>query len=121
MKGFFNRMQAAIAAAGALSLGMGIQAYFFPRPGHESSLISLAAAGGLGLLYIVSAIIAARLNLKGGYIMAAGASLFLLSRFGPKVVLGRAALYPDVVMALIAVALLTALTYLHFQQKRAKD
>lgn len=121
MKWPFNRMQSAIAGAGLVSIGMGVQAFFFPRPGHEPSLISLSAAGGLGLLLTVSAFVAARLNLKGGYIMAAGASLFLLSRFGPKVVLGRAALYPDVVMALIAAALLTALTYLHFQQKKAEN
>jgi uncharacterized membrane protein (UPF0136 family) len=112
-----SRIQSASAAAGLISLGMGIQAFFFPRPGHEPSIVSLAAAGGLGLVYLASVYVGLKLDARGGRIMAAAASLFLVSHFLPRVILGRAAIYPDFLMAAISGSLLIALIAIWFRSR----
>ncbi len=113
-----SRIQTATIATGLISLGMGIQAFFFPRPGHEASVVSLAAAGGLGLVYLVSVFVGLKLDARGGSIMAAAASFFLVTHFLPRVILGKAALYPDFLMAAISGALLAALIVIWLRKRK---
>jgi uncharacterized membrane protein (UPF0136 family) len=99
----------ALIAYGVMCIAMGVQASFFPHEGATVSMVSLYAAGGLGLLMIASVYIWTK-SPRVGRIMAVVLALLSLVRFAPKV-MKEQQIYPagiTVIASIIVIALLVA-------------
>lgn len=99
----------ALIAYGVMCIVMGVQAAFFPHEGAKASMVSLYAAGGLGLLMIASVYIWTK-SPRAGRIMAVVLALLSLGRFMPKFIKEQQ-IYPagiTVIASIIVIGLLVA-------------
>ena len=85
-------INAALVAYGLLCIGMGVQAAFFPHEGAKASYVSLAAAGGLGVLMLASVYLWTK-KPRAGRIMSVVLALLALGRFIPAY-LKKPSVYP---------------------------
>ncbi len=98
---------------GLFLITMGVQSFFFPRAGHEPSVMSLAAAAGMGIVALVLTYLSTILpNPRGVYITMIFLSIFAMSRFlMTGFTKGNWALYPNltvIAMSLLMIAILGA-------------
>ena len=99
----------ALITYGVMCIAMGVQAAFFPHERANASMVSLYAAGGLGLLMIASVYIWTK-SPRAGRIMAVVLALLSLVRFAPKV-MKEQQIYPagiTVIASIIVIVLLVA-------------
>ena len=81
---------------GVVLLGMGIQSYFFPSEGVDPSIISLIAAGGMGLIVLGMTALSFK-HPRPAYIVTVVLAAMTIGRFMPKV--GEGQIYPATVAA----------------------
>ena len=103
----------ALIAYGVMCIAMGIQAAFFPHEGSTASMVSLYAAGGLGLLMIASVYIWTK-SPRVGRIMALVLALLSLGRFAPKFIKEQQ-MYPAGITVFASVIVVTLLVMGHMQ------
>lgn len=109
---------------GAFLITMGVQSYFFPREGHEPSMMSLAAAAGMGIVALVLTYLATILpNPRGVYITMIFLSVFAMSRFlMVGITKGNWVLYPNLTViaaSLVMIGILGAGHMMKVQQNKS--
>lgn len=112
-------INSAIMVFSILSIGLGAQAYFAPREGHDASLISLIAGGGIGLLMLLSLYIWKAVSPRGGRIFSSVLCLLCLGRFIPSWL--SKGFYPNGLMAVLAGILLVLLVAGHLAARAEKS
>lgn len=110
-------INASIATFAIICITLGAQAYFAPREGHNPSVVSLIAAGSIGVLMLVSLAIWKNVNPRGGRIMSAVLTIACLGNFVPKAL--KAGFYPNGLMAILSALLLILLVAGHLSAKKA--
>ncbi|MDI9639383.1 hypothetical protein QPK87_19250 [Kamptonema cortianum] len=115
-----NFVRGYMLVCGMAMMAMGIQSYFFPSEGAKPSPISLAAAGGIGLMIFVMGVLAIKLpNPRIPYIVALVLALLPLGQFMPKIFNGTAEPYPHYLGLAISVSLILVLLGGHIAKKRS--
>lgn len=109
-------INAAVVGFGLLSIGLGAQAYFAPRAGHDASIVSLIAGGSIGLLMILSYVVWRQWSPRGGRIMSALLCVACLGNFAPK--WATKGFYPNGFMAVLSGLLLALLVAGHVMAKK---
>jgi len=112
MTGLIN---AALGFLGALSIILGASAYFFPREGHNASIVSLIAGGVFGLL-ILSSLAWWKKNPRAGRIFASVMCLAGMGNFIPKALKGG--FYPNGLMGGLCLVVFILLAAGHLMAKR---
>ncbi|MCA0360787.1 MAG: hypothetical protein LCH41_07010 [Armatimonadetes bacterium] len=105
---------------GAFLITMGVQSYFFPREGHEPSMMSLAAAAGMGIVALVLTYLATILpNPRGVYITMIFLSVFAMSRFlMVGITKGNWVLYPNLTVIAASLVMIGILGAGHMMKVR---
>jgi hypothetical protein len=110
-------------AYGSFLITMGVQSYFFPREGHEPSMMSLAAAAGMGIVALVLTYLATILpNPRGVYITMIFLSIFAMSRFlMVGITKGNWVLYPNLTVIAASLVMIAILGAGHMMKVRQKE
>lgn len=96
---------------GLALLGMGVQSYFFPLEGSESSIISLIAAGVMGLI-VLGMVWLSYSKPRPAYIVTIVVAVMALGRFAPK---ATTDIYPAGVTVALSVLVILVLAGGHFK------
>lgn len=113
-------INAALIAYGLMCIGMGVQAAFFPHEGSQASMVSLYAAGGLGLLVLASVYVWTK-SPRVGRIISLVLAVLALGRFMPKF-MKEQQMYPagiTVIASVIVIVLLLAGHIRGMKQRKA--
>lgn len=115
-----NGVRWAMFAYGVALLFMGVQSFFFPTAGHKPSMISLAAAGGMGFVALVLTYLAATMpNPRGPYIATLFLALFASSRFVMQLLQGKEIpFYPGYATMILSLGMIAVLVGAHFAAKK---
>lgn len=108
-------INAYLVAFSVICIGLGAQAYFAPREGHSPSVVSLIAAGSIGILMLVSLAIWKYSSPRWGRIMSAILTVVCLGNFVPKAL--KSGFYPNGLMAILSGVLLVLLIAGHLSAK----
>ncbi len=103
----------ALITYGVMCIAMGVQAAFFPHEGANASMVSLYAAGGLGLLMIASVYIWTK-SPRVGRIMAVVLALLSLGRFAGKF-MKEQQMYPAGITVIASIIVIVMLVAGHMQ------
>lgn len=98
---------------GLFNIVLGIQSYFFPSSG-KASLVSLIAAGGMGLAVVYFFTLIPK-NPRVGYIGTTVLALASAGRFAQKAFGGES--YPGMTVFAVSLFVAVALTLAHFMAK----
>lgn len=109
----------AVLTFALICIGLGIQSFFFPRPGHTASMISLVASVGIGMLCFLSLGVWKYLNPRGGRILSLVICVFCLGRFVPSWI-SKGTFYPNGLMVVLTSLLVAVLLAGHFQAQKEK-
>ena len=110
-------INAYIVAFSIICIALGALAYFAPREGHSASIVSLIAAGSIGVLMLASLAIWKYVSPRGGRIMSVILTVVCLGNFVPKGI--KNGFYPNGLMAILSGLLLVLLIAGHVTAKSA--
>jgi hypothetical protein len=111
--------QKAMVGYGVAMIAMGVQAYFFPET--KPSLMSLIAAGGIGLIVLIMGVLASKAaNPRGFYIGAIVFAVIGCSRFVGNLFQGKFSVYPGGVAILLSIGLIAILGMGHMSAMKAR-
>lgn len=112
--------QKAMVGYGVTMILIGAQSFFFPTSG-KPSIISLVAAGGIGLIVLLLGVFASKAsNPRWYYISAIVIALVGASRFIGNAIKGTLTLYPGGVAILLTVGLIAVLGMGHMAAMKAR-
>ncbi|ARU40638.1 hypothetical protein CCB80_05575 [Armatimonadetes bacterium Uphvl-Ar1] len=108
---------------GLALIAMGVQSFFFPHDGGKPSMISLAAAGGMGMVTLVLTYLSTKVaNPRGVYIGMIFLAFFASSRFVMTGITKGFVLYPGIVTIVLSFALIAILGMGHMSaMKKRKE
>lgn len=103
---------------GIALIAMGVQAAFFPHEGGKASPVSLAAAGGMGMVVLMMTWLSFKAP-RPAYIVTLVIAALAILRFLPKL-LSEQQLYPAGLTVLLSVAVAAVLGSGHMMAMKAK-
>ncbi|MBA4292652.1 hypothetical protein C0431_06735 [bacterium] len=108
---------------GLALIAMGVQSFFFPHDGSKPSMISLAAAGGMGMVTLVLTYLSTKVaNPRGVYIGMIFLALFASSRFVMTGITKGFVFYPGIVTIALSLGLIAILGMGHMSaMKKRKE
>lgn len=108
---------------GLALIAMGVQSFFFPHDGGKPSMISLAAAGGMGMVTLVLTYLSTKVaNPRGVYIGMIFLAFFASSRFVMTGITKGFVLYPGIVTIVLSLGLIAILGMGHMSaMKKRKE